>query len=384
MKQKRFMQIAFVALSIMSMVVISGCGSDDSKTKAPLVKTMTIGQGMTNNSDSSSFGGVIKNRNKTNLSFQIAGRLVTKNFQVGDHVSQGQVLATINGNDMADKIRNAQGMVNSARSQYELAATNYQRYQTLYNQQAISKLQLDQMENSYKVAAAQLEQAEANLSTSQNQYGYTQVIAPEDGIITASAVEVGQVVAAGQTIGAIAIGNEPEAVISVPEQVMSGLKIGDTVNVSFWALNNTVLPGVIREISPVPDNISRTYTIKISLPNPPESIKLGMTATVHLSNNGQVADAIDIPLTALLNTGDSDTSRISSFNGKEGATTGNGNKQQSNGTIYVVRDKKLVKVNVVLGTFKENAVSVISGLNKGDIVVTAGTEKLSEGEEVRL
>ena len=93
----------------------------------------------------------------------------------------------------------------AAQSQYDLAATNVQRYRQLYAEEAISQLQLDQMENSYKVAAAQLAQAQANVQTSANQQNYTQLTAPADGIITAASIEVGQVVAAGQTVGTIAV-----------------------------------------------------------------------------------------------------------------------------------------------------------------------------------
>ena len=133
----------------------------------------------------------------------------------------GQVIAQINGADTASQVQNAQGAVTAAQSAYDLASTNAERYRALYAEQAISKLQLDQAENQLNAAKAQLQQAQAGLNLSNNQNSYTTLVAPDSGIITALNVEAGQVVAAGQAIGTLAAGHEPEAVIALPEQEMS-------------------------------------------------------------------------------------------------------------------------------------------------------------------
>lgn len=288
--------------------------------------------------------------------------MIQKNFHVGDRVSAGQVLAVLDQGDTSSQLQNAQGALAAAQSQYDLAATNVERYRTLYAEEAISQLQLDQMENSYKVAAAQLAQAQASVQTSANQQNYTQLVAPADGIITATSVEVGQVVAAGQTVGTIAVGDEPEAVIALPEQMLASVKVGSPANVSFWALPNNPVQGVVREISPVPDATARTYTVKISLLSKPANLQLGMTTAVdfsQLDNKG-----ITIPLTALVSE-------------RNGSTNGEGH-------VFVVRDGVVKKVTVKLGTLGANSVIVTSGLANGDRVVTAGTDKLEEGAKVRI
>ncbi|WP_295195731.1 efflux RND transporter periplasmic adaptor subunit [Veillonella sp.] len=339
----------------------SGCGSDNiTEGQAPLVKTMVIGKDTVANENT--FAGTIKNRYETALSFQIGGRVIQKNFHVGDRVAAGQVLAVLDQGDTSSQLQNAQGALAAAQSQYDLAATNVERYRTLFAQQAISQLQLDQMENTFKVAAAQLAQAQAGVQTSMNQQNYTQLVAPADGIITAESVEVGQVVAAGQTVGSIAVGDEPEAVIALPEQMLASVKVGSPAHVSFWALPNEPVQGVVREISPVPDATARTYTVKISLLSKPANLQLGMTTAVDFSaldNKG-----ITIPLTALV--GD-----------RSGGKTGEG-------YVYVVRDGVVKKVAVKLGTLGANSVVVVSGLANGDRIVTAGTDKLEEGAKVRI
>lgn len=348
-------------LALVTILVVSGCGkTEETAQVAPLVKTMVIGKD--NVAGENSFAGTIKNRYETALSFQIGGRVIQKNFNVGDRVSAGQVLAVLSQADTSSNLQNAQGALQAAQSQYELAATNLERYRVLYSQEAISKLQLDQMENNYKVAAAQLAQAQATVQTSENQQGYTQLVAPADGIITASSVEVGQVVGAAQTVGTIAVDNEPEAVIALPEQMLASVQVGAPATVNFWALPNEQVQGVVREISPVPDATARTYTVKISLPNPPSQLQLGMT--VNVSFQQLAGKGIMIPLTALVG-------------GKQPSPTGEGQ-------VYVVKDNAVKLVKVKLGALGTNSVVVESGLSNGDRVVTAGTDKLEEGAKVRI
>ncbi|MDY3974758.1 MAG: efflux RND transporter periplasmic adaptor subunit [Veillonella caviae] len=341
-------------------LVVGGCGKDEETVSTvPLVKTMVVGKDSVGQENS--LAGTIKNRYETALSFQIGGRVVQKNFNIGDRVSAGQVLAVLSQSDTSSQVQNAQGALAAAQSQYDLAATNVERYRTLYSQEAISQLQLDQMENSFKVAAAQLAQAQANVQMSTNQQEYTQLVAPADGIITASSVEVGQVVGAGQTVGSIAVGNEPEAIIAIPEQMLASVTTGTAVKVSFWALPNEITNGVVREISPVPDPTARTYTVKISLPNPPAQLQLGMTANAVFDQ--QNATGVTVPLTALVNTDSS-------------------NKGEAQ--VYVVKDDTVHLVTVKIGALGKNSVVVESGLSKGDRVVTAGADKLEEGAKVRI
>lgn len=377
-------------------VLVGGCSSDtQTKSQPPLVKTVVVGT--TNNQDSNNFGGTIRNRNETSLAFQVGGRVITKNVTIGDTVTAGQVLANLDQSDKADQIKNAQGAVAAAQSQYDLAATNVNRYRQLYAQQAISQLQLDQAENSYKVAAAQLQQAQASLSTSENQYGYTQLVAPSDGIITALTLEVGQVVGAGQSVGSMAVGDEPEAVIALPEQLLGSVTVGTPATITFWALPGVTVEGTVREITPVPDPVARTYTVKIALQNPPATVRLGMTASVSFT--GQKASQVTIPLTALVGSNevaraDKQADTVAAKAGSESLNqgvvrpvTGQGDGQSAKGGtahVFVVRDGTVHLVTIRTGSFGTDSITVIDGLKVGDRVVTAGTDKLTDGEAVRL
>ena len=347
--------IATIGALLIGTAVISGCGSEKPPEDTSLkVRTITIGEesGTTN----AGYSGTIHNRTETNLAFQIGGRVLNKFVNVGDSVQAGQVIAQINGSDTAAQVQNSEGAVKAAQSAFELAETNAKRYRELYAQQAISKLQLDQAENQLNVASAQLQQAQAGLNLSSNQSSYTNLTAPDTGIITALNLEAGQVVAAGQSIGTLAAGHEPEAVIALPEQELSKIHVGSPANITFWALPNVTVQGVVREISPVPDPVARTYTVKITLQNPPNEVQLGMTVNANLTTTD--TSNITIPLTAL----------VKDSNG--------------NNAVYIIRDKKAHLVPIKTGDFGQNSVIVTSGLAKGDIVITAGTQQLQEGTAV--
>ena len=347
--------LGLTTVLLMSALIIGGCGSnqDDHDTSLK-VRTITIGEEA--GTTSAGYSGTIKNRTETNLAFQVGGRVINKFVSVGTAVQAGQVIAQINGADTASQVQNAQGAVTAAQSAYDLASTNAERYRALYAEQAISKLQLDQAENQLNAAKAQLQQAQASLNLSNNQNSYTTLVAPDSGIITALNVEAGQVVAAGQAIGTLAAGHEPEAVIALPEQEMSNIHPGSTATISFWALPDVKVQGIVREISPVPDPVARTYTVKITLQNPPKEVQLGMTINAIL-NQTDTTD-ISIPLTALVK------------------------DKQGNNAVYIIRDKKAHLVPIQTGEFGNNSVIVKNGLAKGDIVITAGTQQLQEGTAV--
>ena len=94
------------------LLLVSGCGSsDETSDKAPLVKTQVVGQG--SGAGENSLAGTIKNRNETALSFQIGGRVIQKNFNIGDRVGAGQVLAILDQGDTRQSVAKCRGCFGS-------------------------------------------------------------------------------------------------------------------------------------------------------------------------------------------------------------------------------------------------------------------------------
>lgn len=353
------MKYILVAAAIAAAVSVAGCGSDQTAAEPDqLVKTMEVGK--TNDSTAGTYSGTVKGRYESKLSFQAGGRITTRNVQLGTRVKAGDVLMTVDPKDIMQAVNQSQAQVDAAAAQLQLAAANLKRYQELYSADAVSAADLDQFQTAYDRAAAQYNQAQAGQQAQDNQLSYTRLTADADGVIAAVTAEVGQVVPAGQPVVTLVHDGDLEVTINVPENKLADFPVGKAVTVSFWALQNQAVSGVVREVAPMADAVSRTYEVNITLQNPPQGLQLGMTASVaNMSEEQAAADTVVLPLSAIYQTG-------------------------STPQVWVVgKDKTLSLKNVSVETFGDNSVKV-TGLQKGDIVVTAGVHKLRAGEKVRI
>jgi RND family efflux transporter MFP subunit len=263
----------------------------------------------------------------------------------------------IDSKDLQQTVNSSSAQVYSAESQLKLAKNNLSRYQQLYAQGAISRAQLDQYQNEYEVASASVQQTSAQLSQGVNQLNYSLLYADQPGIISSISVEAGQVVSAGQMILTIVQDGEREIEISVPENRIEELRKATQFKVAFWALPSTTVEGKVREIAPMADATTRTYKVRISLINPPQEIKLGMTAAVTINNAMQTA-SLTIPLSAVYQTG-------------------------SSPEVWVIKDNVVNLRSVQTGNFSGNQIQILAGLNPGETIVTAGVQKLRPGQKVR-
>jgi RND family efflux transporter MFP subunit len=268
---------------------------------------------------------------------------------------------TIDPRDVVQQSNQGDAQVAAAKAQLDLAQSNLSRYQQLYAQEAIPAMVLDQYQTAYDSALAQYNQAVAGAATGHNALGYTALVASASGVISSVTAEAGQVVGAGQTVLTLVQTNELEVEINIPENHLGDVELGKTVQVSFWALKGVNVNGTVREISPMADSVSRTYKVRISIPNPPKGMQLGMTASVKCQERDRDnRDGLVLPLSAIYQI--NDTSQV-----------------------WVV-DKNTDTVSLKDIKFEEignNSVRVM-GLNVGDIVVTAGVHKLRQGQKVRL
>ena len=337
MQQRFYLTVILAA----ALSVLSGCGSDTAEVQPPLVRTMTVGDA---SSTETGYSGTVRGRYETRLAFQVGGQILSRNVDAGAHVRAGDVLMVIDARDVQQQANATGAGVAAARSRYELARTERARYEELYAAQAISAAMLDQYRTNERAAEAAYRQAVAQDATSRNALGYTNLIAAEEG----------QVVAAGQTVLTLTQEGEREIEIAVPESRLSEIVVEMPAAVSLWA-TGAMLSGYVREISPVPDAASRTYTARIALTNAPDNLPLGMTARVHLTEKA-AAGAV-IPLSALYQTGDQ-------------------------AGVYVVEDGVVHLQPVTVTAFYAND-AVVEGLAQGAVIVTAGVHQLREGEKVR-
>ncbi|MBI3530124.1 MAG: efflux RND transporter periplasmic adaptor subunit [Betaproteobacteria bacterium] len=350
--------VAFLCFLLLA-TVCAGCSDKPQATpEARLVNVVRVTIGSTNSDVG--YSGEVRPRYETNVSFRVAGKIVARNVEVGGLVKKGDVLARLDPEDQQLNARSAQSQLAAARSEYEQSKAELERYTDLYKKEFISKAEFDRRQNAYNVAKARLEQAQAQLAVTKNQTGYTELAADHAGVVTAILIEVGQVVAAGQTVMKLARTDDREVAISIPENRLSELSASKEIAISLWADPAKIYKGKAREVSPSADPVTRTYAAKISVLDADPAMKLGMTANVYL-RGVQRTVAVMLPATALF---------------------------QDNGhaAVWVV-DKASSQVKLVpveVGEYVEDKVAVLSGLNPGDMVVRAGVHKLFVGEKVRV
>lgn len=303
--------------------------------------------------------GEIRSRFESEQGFRVSGKVVERYVDVGANVAKGQILAKLDHQDAVLSARAAQEQLKAAEADLGLAQAELERHQQLYQRKFISRQALDIQEAKYKSATALVKQARADAAVLNNQSSYTELLAERHGVVTEIHAEPGQVVAEGETIVRIAVPENMEVEIMVPESRMQGIEINKAAEVRSWANRNQVYAGKVREISPAADTSTRTFKVRVSLP--PETknnLRLGMTASVHFYESQRQAFLLPLPAVRQY----------------EGQTTA---------WVIDPSNNQAHPHTIETGMYREDGVIVTQGLKKGDLVVVAGAHTLAPGQVVR-
>jgi multidrug efflux system membrane fusion protein len=306
---------------------------------------------------SAEFSGEVRPRVESRLGFRVGGKIAARKVDVGAVVQRGQVLMQLDPQDL--KLGQAQAMASlrAAETNRDLARADLNRYKELRSRNFVAEAVLDTKVAGFKASQANVDAARAAYGEQSNQSRYASLVSDTDGVVTGIDAEVGQVVAPGTPVVRVARTDEKEVVIGVPEDRVDALRKVADVRVRLWANRDAAIPGRIREISPMADPATRTYTMKVAVPPRPE-IRLGMSATVQFTARGDAAQ-IRLPLTALVQ--------------NKGATS-----------VWLVENGVVRPVPVQLGGPLGNDIVVTGGLRPGQTVVTAGVHLLKNGQKVRI
>jgi RND family efflux transporter MFP subunit len=345
-------------LSVFSMALLLAACSE----KPPVVEDIRPVRAMQISSAGAEnmveLAGDIQPRYESRLGFRVGGKVIARQVEIGSVVKRGQLLMQIDPRDLQLSQSQANASVNAAASNLSLAKAEYERYRELRQKNFVSQAVLDAKEAAYKSALANHEQSNAALNIATNQNSYANLVADADGVVTALQAETGQVVAAGTPVVQLARTGEKEARISIPEDQVEVVRQVKEMQVRIWANQALVLRGQLRELSPVADPATRTYTAKISIPNAPPEVRLGMTATVSFITKAN-KNLIRLPLTALLN-------------------------EKNQTSLWVIENGVVKSVPVQVGGVMGNEVVIASGVNAGQMIVTAGVNTLRPGQKVKV
>jgi multidrug efflux system membrane fusion protein len=349
-----------LALGMAGSVVLLVACSPPATSEEPVRAVRVLTVGASSMQSSNEFAGEVRPRVESRLGFRVAGKLIRRQVESGQRVKAGQVLAQLDPQDYLLAADAAQAQLGAAVTNRDLAAADYRRFKELKDQNFISGAELERREAALKAAQAQVEQAQAQLTTQRNQGAYASLVADADGVVTAVEAEPGQVVSAGTPVVRIAQDGPRDAVFSVSEDKVGGIRSGAAVDVRVWP-GQSLLAGKVREVSASADPVTRTYLVKVALAGP-VAPPLGATVTVlpqTLQQNRQAV--ILLPTSAL--------------------------RQDGKATAVWVLDRSSMTVKsqpVQIATADGNEAVIASGLQPGTLVVSAGVHVLAPGQKVTI
>jgi len=359
---KRVQLPSVVSLALLGAVAlaVSGC-SDEKKaeTKEVIRPVKVVEIAEAGDTRALDYSGAVKARVEMNLGFRVAGKITDRRVNIGDRVKPGDLLAQIDPTDYQLAVKTAEANLAAAEKGVATADLANKRAQQLFDKSVTAKSQMEQAALSYDQAVSTRDAAASSVDQARNQVAYTELKADRSGIVTSISADTGAVVAAGTPVATVALDGEKEVQIAVPENDIAQFKPGKTVKASFWSDNKLVLDGKVREVSGSADAQSRTFSVRVSLPND-DRVLLGMTATIEAAV-GNAETNVAIPLSALA---EKDGKKI----------------------VWIVdRNASTVHAREIkVADFTGAGVHVADGLKTGDLVVAAGTQFMAENLKVKL
>lgn len=342
-------------------LAISGCGDSTPKKEAEVrpVRTLTVDPRPIE--DDRHAVGEIKPRQESDLGFRVGGKLISRLVDIGVTVKKGALLARIDEQDTSNKLKSAEADVSAAEAVLVEAEGSELRLRRLVETGATTRANYDAALRNLRSAEAKLDSAKAALALARDQLAYTELKADFDGIVTAVGAEPGQVVSTGQMVVRLALPDQKDAVFAVAETAFRDKNPTDRPEIIVRLLANpeVVAEGKVREVSPVADPATRTYQVKVTLHEPPLQMRFGSSVVGRLKTT--TAPVVVLPGAALF-------------------------EKSGKPAVWVV-DKAAGTVAlrpIGLARFESDRIVVSDGLAKGDIVVTAGVNRLREGQKVRL
>lgn len=351
---------------VLIALLIAGCGTKEELDDAVRpVFYQEIGKTIVQNSRS--FSGVTQPGDETRLSFKVGGTIKMLNVEMGANVAKGNIIARLDDTDYRINYNKAVVSHKNAVVQLETAKSSFLRIENLYANNNISLNDYERAKAQFESAEAMVRTAQSQVNAAQNQIDYTTLRAPYSGVISAVLAKENEMAGPGQPIVIFSSVNNIEVKTAVPENIIGQIKKGQDVTVQFRVFTDKKFKGIITEVSPGTPGAS-AYPVIIQLIEAPEQLYPGMTATVEIPLYEDEIDTKDMAIVVADAVGHDQT-------GDYVFTV----KNSSEKDIYIVEKK-----NVVLGELRPEGYQIIEGLDKGDIVITAGLSFLYEGKEVRL
>ncbi|WP_037459351.1 efflux RND transporter periplasmic adaptor subunit [Shewanella sp. HN-41] len=353
----RLLSSAMLVPVLLLPALLSGCTPAESSVQTSPIRPVKLFEVVQLNGDSfRTFPARVAANSRAELSFRISGQLTELALVEGQRVTEGSLLAKLDDRDAHNNLMTRE-------AEHELLAADFKRKVELLNRKLISQSEFDNTQ-------AQLKSAKAALAAARDQLSYTRLTAPFSGTIAKRLVDNHQIVQANQGVLTLQNNNLLDVSIQVPEAMAASLneyikQQNFIAKVRFSALAGMEFDAKFKEYSTQVTPGTQAYEVVFSLPQP-EDIQLlpGMSAELTLAlvkTPDQTASAI-VPVTAI-------------------------DKRDQDGRVqvwvYQTQSGEVKPTAVTLGRVTTEGIEVLGGINKGDLIVSAGVSQLSNGMKVK-
>jgi RND family efflux transporter MFP subunit len=345
------------------------------------------------------------------VSAETSGRIIKTPVERGSHVGQGALLVQIAADQTAAQVEEAQANadriraglalgendaldvervpnVANAKAELTLAEADFARFRSLLDQRIVSQAEFDQQRTRVEAARQRYEAqrntaqqdfrslgaARARVTMARKSLGDTTVRAPFAGVVVERKVSVGDYVSPGTQVATVVRINPLRVLLTVPEQSVGLVKVGQPVSLQVDTYPNRAFTGTVRFVSPSLRADQRALTVEALVPNPSGELKPGFFATAHIEQS-EKAQALLIDRRAIREVGK--TSRVFVLNGdtvqERIVTLGQPFSSTNSDTTGTAAGRKAA----------DQLVEVVSGLSAGDRVAIGGTA-LTDGAKVNV
>ena len=340
------------------LLTLPACQKEEKAASQAVRPVRTVTVALQEGGENVSLTGEIQPRYQADLGFRVNGKILERPVDVGTQVKKGDLLARLDPQQYRQDLEVAKSEIAVAEAEVTRSQAQEYRQRELLKNGHTTQVAYDQALKTFKTAQARLDAARARQVQASENLGYTELKADNDGVITAIGADPGQVVSAGQMVARLAQPGEREAVFNIAEGAFKKRPTDPTVKVHLVSNPEIETAGKVRYISPQADPATRTYTVRVSLPDAPPQMRLGanVVGTVTL-DQGQT---VSIPGAALFQ--------------KDGKPA-----------VWLVEKDSTVQLKpITVQRYQGDSVVVGDGLAQGDVVVTAGVQKLLPGQKVAL
>ena len=355
-------------LAGLAILALSACSANRKEaaiTNSDAAVLVTVATASAVNQHGINVSGQIEAGQTANISTKVMGYITMLKVQVGDHVSKGQLLATISNRDIIAKRGQIDAMITEAQAALNSAQKDYDRFTVLYKQQSATAKELDNVTLQYNSAKSRLEGAKQMRGEVNASLDYTSLTAPFSGIVIQKSADAGSMANPGTPILTIEQNGSYQVSANVPENIINQICQGAGAVVSIKSIDKT-FKGSVTQINPSSQFTGGQYIIKVNIPGiEQKGLYAGMYATVSIAVRGLAMDnttdnAVMVPLSSIEH------------------------QDQLTGLYSIGSNNTALLRWVRLGKTYGDKVEVLSGLEKTEQFIVTADGKLYNGVPIKI